>query len=175
VSSTLAIATCAALGATSDTALRNRAPAPATAVVATELFVAAEEQPAPPSRAVRALHHALTTGDQDEREKAAMTLALMSGAEVIPALLIALTDRDAQVRENAAMGLALRRDERIVAPLLRAMTDFDPQVREKAAIALGASGDARAAAALQAALEDADGQVREKVRAGLLLLSSTQK
>jgi bla regulator protein blaR1 len=174
VASTLAMTTCAALGATPGIPPRDVAASVTTAAVA-GFILPVEEKAAPPNRAVRVLQDALSNGTQDEREKAAIRLAYMSGTEVIPALLLALTDSDAQVREKAAIGLALRRDDRIIEPLLRAMQDADSQVREKVAIALGASGDARAGAALESALDDPDDQVREKARAGLRLLGLTHK
>jgi beta-lactamase regulating signal transducer with metallopeptidase domain len=107
-----------------------------------------------------------------DRERAALLLALDANADVVPALITALQDNDSQVREKAALGLGWRNDARVVAPLITALQDQDSQVREKAAIALGSSGQPAAAGALESALHDPDAQVREKAAAGLMLLET---
>ena len=151
-------------------------PAPPSHVGMAELVIPIRDGGVPPDLVqIAPRQNALKDHDPDVREKAAMRLAFMPGADVIPALLTALMDSSAQVREKAAVGLALRRDGRIMIPLRNAMNDPDSQVREKVAIALGAPGDARAAAPLNAALNDPDPQVREKAAAGILLLSFTPR
>jgi beta-lactamase regulating signal transducer with metallopeptidase domain len=165
----VSLASAVALSATmrSPETPRLAPPAPARYVVSQDLETSAQRQTEPRSNAEATLEQ---SPDSQERERAALALALTSGRDVIPALLKALADPDSQVREKAAIGLALRRDPRVVEPLLGAMSDPDSQVREKVAIALGTSGDARAKDALTQALQDPDGQVREKAAAGLILL-----
>jgi beta-lactamase regulating signal transducer with metallopeptidase domain len=175
IATTLALATVAALGATPVARSTPAATAPARAADFRWSYEAFTEPRVRADRdAIQPLQAALDDGDQDVREKAALGLALMSGAEVIPPLLKALADADAQVREKAAIGLALRRDPRVVDALLTAMTDPDAQVREKVAMALGTSGDVRAVAVLEHALQDPDAQVREKAVTGLTLLRARQ-
>jgi beta-lactamase regulating signal transducer with metallopeptidase domain len=175
IATTLALATVAALGATPLARSTPAATAPARAANFRWSYEAFTEPRVRADRgAIQPLQAALEDGDQDVREKAALSLALMSGADVIPALLKALADSDAQVREKAALGLSLRRDPRVVDALVSAMSDRDAQVREKVAMALGTSGDPRALPVLERALQDPDAQVREKAVTGLRLLGPRQ-
>ena len=167
IASVLGITTVVALGAASPPRLEPRWPERGNA---SSLWRDAYMAGMPQSKAIAPLQKALDDPSQDVREKAAMSLSLLSGADVVPALLQALADRDSQVREKAAIGLALRRDARVIDPLIAAMQDPDSQVREKVAIALGTSGDRRARVPLVNALRDRDSQVREKAAAALILL-----
>jgi Uri superfamily endonuclease len=102
---------------------------------------------------VQELVHALTEGDDDSREAAALALGRFGQAAIES--LVALLDRDdADVRWWATRALAEVGAEGGILSLVRVLSDADPDVRACAALALGRSGAGQAAPALAACLAD---------------------
>jgi hypothetical protein len=95
----------------------------------------------------------LATGDEEEREGAALALA-QHGAEASEPLEGMLADGDVDARWWAARALAEIGGEDSLPPLIRALDDKDPDVRACAALALGKVGSGTAAQALAARLAD---------------------
>jgi Uri superfamily endonuclease len=96
---------------------------------------------------------ALTTGDEQAREAAALALGRLGGAAIEP-LADLLQHDQADVRWWAARALSEVGGEPVVTPLLRALGDPDPDVRACGALALGHTGSALAATGLAARLAD---------------------
>ena len=86
-----------------------------------------------------------TDPDPTVRATAASTLAVLRGAEAMPALVAALKDESADVRRAAVIELGLLRSSKAVDVLISvATTDPDPDVRAEAATSLGQLRDQKA-------------------------------
>jgi HEAT repeat protein len=97
------------------------------------------------------------------RAAAAVALADLHGAEVLPALLVSVEDADAHVRQMAISALGEIGDARAARRLERALRDERPEVRYQAVIAYArvVRDDAPAVAdALARALDDGDAAIR---------------
>ena len=116
------------------------------------------------SRALPLLEKALRDDSSAHvRADAAVALADLGGAEVLPSLLVAVEDEDPHVRQMAISALGEIADARAWQRLERALRDDRPEVRYQAVIAYARVGrdDPRAVAnALVRALDDGDEAIR---------------
>jgi Uri superfamily endonuclease len=99
------------------------------------------------------LLQALTSGSDESREAAALTLGRFGAAAAGP-LAVMLAQGDTETRWWAARALAEVGRNGAVLPLVGALADPDPDVRACAALALGQIGDGAAAPQLAERLTD---------------------
>jgi HEAT repeat protein len=109
---------------------------------------------------------AMRRGDYYTLHAAALAMAALGDAAIVPLVEGLSADRGAQ-RRGAAWALRFAPSPGAVQPLAEALHDADAQVRCSAAWALGSIADARAAGPLLDALGDPDGEVRHAVAAAL--------
>ncbi|HJZ88680.1 MAG TPA: HEAT repeat domain-containing protein [Polyangia bacterium] len=124
--------------------------------------------PADRERAAAALRRALRDDRGEVRYAAALSLAELTDALAVPALIDQLEDGDPRAREAAALALGRIGDAaRAWQPLEVALREGPPEVRFQAAASLAELDAARAAPLLRPALSDSDPEVRANAAAGL--------
>ena len=110
---------------------------------------------------VARLASALSDGDLEDREQAALALGRSGQARAVAPLSEALVDRHAEVREAAVGALAEIGGADATRALAVALRDRDAYIREQAVDALGQAGGPIATGLLQQALMDEAGFVRQ--------------
>lgn len=110
---------------------------------------------------VTRMARALSSGDPEAREQAAVELGETGHANAVGPLTAALADKDKDVREAAIVSLAEIGSAEAVQALAIALRDKDPRVREEAVDALGEIGGEIAIGLLEQTLSDKVGFVRQ--------------
>ena len=121
---------------------------------------------------VSVLESTLRSGNNEDRELAAMVLGMDGQSRAVAPLREALSDSSLEVREAAIVSLGQIGGTDAAQALTVALRDKNPRIREQAVDALGAVGGPAALELLQPALRDEVGFVRQAAQEMLDQLKS---